>query len=155
MWMNNKRLVSLWFSGSESHNRILLNMREHSEQFKLVGDTCFNERPLLLLRQPVYTDRVKPVAMVTLTLAVSVLSVTMYMKLRLTRSGPLQTQMMRPSRSASLFPAASRDARIFGSFRNKNTPHAQTSAQHVSTGSAHEKTWDVLQYPLQQINAVN
>lgn len=75
-------------------------------------------------------DQVTRVAVVTVTLAVSVLSVTMYMKLRLTRSGPLHTQMMRPSRSASLFPAASRHARIFESFRTEQK-HGQTSTQHV------------------------
>ncbi len=74
------------------------------------------------------TDRVRRVAVVTLTLVVSVLSVTMYMQLRLTRSVPLHTQMMRPSRSASLFPAASRDARIFGSLGTKHAMRANISS---------------------------
>lgn len=51
-----------------------------------------------------------------LTLAVSGFSATMYMKLRLTRSVPLQMQMMQPSRSASVFPVASNEDRILGSW---------------------------------------
>lgn len=50
-----------------------------------------------------------------LTLAVSGFSATMNMKLRLTRSVPLQMQMMQPSRSASVFPMASKDDKILGS----------------------------------------
>lgn len=50
-----------------------------------------------------------------LTLAVSGFSATMNMKLRLTRSVPLQMQMMQPSRSASVFPMASNEDRILGS----------------------------------------
>lgn len=110
---------TLWFSVSESQTTtILLNTTTFwSEQ---TFGTCG------LMSQTAEVcgiDRCTPLTGSNpekLTLAVSVLSVTMYMKLRLTRSGPLQMQMMRPSRSASLFPAASRDARIFGSFGNTN-----------------------------------
>lgn len=49
------------------------------------------------------------------TLAVSGFSATMNMKLMLTRSVPLQMQMMQPSRSASVFPMASKEDRILGS----------------------------------------
>lgn len=49
------------------------------------------------------------------TLAVSGFSATMNMKLRLTRSVPLQMQMMQPSKSVSVFPVASNDDRILGS----------------------------------------
>lgn len=53
------------------------------------------------------------------TLAVSGVSATMNMKLRLTRSVPLQMQMMQPSKSASVFPMASNDDRILGSWEKE------------------------------------
>lgn len=49
------------------------------------------------------------------TLAVSGFSATMNMKLMLTRSVPLQMQMMQPSKSASVFPMASNEDKILGS----------------------------------------
>lgn len=51
------------------------------------------------------------------TLVTSRFSATMYVKLMFTRSVPLQTQTIRPSRSLSDFPTASRAARILGSCR--------------------------------------
>lgn len=53
------------------------------------------------------------------TLAVSGFSATMNMKLRLTRSVPLQMQMMQPSKSASVFPMASNDDKILGSWERQ------------------------------------
>lgn len=55
------------------------------------------------------------------TLAVSGFSATMNMKLRLTRSVPLQMQMMQPSKSASVFPMASNDDKILGSWGKKES----------------------------------
>lgn len=49
------------------------------------------------------------------TFVTSGFSATMYVKLMFTRSVPLQTQTIRPSRSFSDFPTASRAARILGS----------------------------------------
>ncbi|TNN71484.1 hypothetical protein EYF80_018318 [Liparis tanakae] len=49
------------------------------------------------------------------TRAVSGFSATMKTKLRLTRSVPLQMQMMQPSKSASVFPRDSNDDKILGS----------------------------------------
>lgn len=57
-----------------------------------------------------------------LTLAVSGFSATMNMKLRLTKSAPLQMQMMQPSKSDSVLPVASNDDRIFGSWHGKEEP---------------------------------
>lgn len=53
------------------------------------------------------------------TLAVSGFSATMNMKLRLTRSVPLQMQMMQPSKSASVLPMASNDDKILGSLEEE------------------------------------
>lgn len=50
------------------------------------------------------------------TLAVSGFSATMNMKLMLTRSVPLQMQMMQPSKSASVFPMVSNEDKILGSW---------------------------------------
>lgn len=50
------------------------------------------------------------------TLAVSGFSATMNMKLMLTRSVPLQMQMIQPSKSASVFPMASNEDKILGSW---------------------------------------
>lgn len=53
------------------------------------------------------------------TLAVSGFSATINMKFKLTRSVPLQMQMTQPSKSASVFPTASNDDKIFGSWKKK------------------------------------
>lgn len=55
------------------------------------------------------------------TLVTSGFSATMYVKLMFTRSVPLQTQTIRPSRSFSDFPTASRAAKILGSYRGIQT----------------------------------
>ena len=73
------------------------------------------------------------------TLVISGFSATMYVKLMFTRSAPLQTQTIRPSRSFSDLPRASRAAKILGSYRGRQIGKKYIRSQRIEK----EHTFDV------------
>ena len=73
------------------------------------------------------------------TLVISGFSATMYVKLMFTRSAPLQTQTIRPSRSFSDLPRASRAAKILGSYRGRQIGKKYIRSQSIEK----ETTFDV------------